>query len=250
MNDQEKHELIEKYWDDQLNPDQRSWLEQKMSSDPAFKQEVHLHKALEQFFKDPAEMKLRETLATVVQDKDKKGKQANLFPRIWQVAAVIAILLAVFVVYWQTQKAGPDSEQLFIAFYQPYPMVLNQRGVSMDNTDLQAAINAYTSGDYATASDFFEKITQQDSLVNLALFYQGISHLSLDQPDQAIQSFKELIGRDPAQLKPQTLWYLGLTYLVKQDQEMALTTFQQLDYLHNYKVEEVQQLLDELKGDQ
>jgi TolA-binding protein len=243
MNEEEKIELIERYIQDNLSPEKKALLEEKMNLDNAFREEVELHRKLEGFLNDQNQIKLHQILAEQRHDETIKNNSDQHF--FYRLAAIITLLLGVAAVYWFSAERN-SAEDLFLANYEPYPMVLNQRAGNGDNEAFNAAIEAYQSGDFENALVYFNQLIEQDTLVTMSKFYQGVIQLTLQNPAAAVAILEPVAEGENQLIKQQALWYLGLAYLQKQDSENAMITFRRLLQKGDYKQKEVDAILEHL----
>lgn len=242
MNEQDKIEWIEQYLQGNLSAEQKASIEQQMNRDQAFREEVEMHRKLEDFFKDQNQIELH----NILKEQRQKDDSAHSIHRnlIFRLAAAITLILGVVAIYWLNLDRQ-SSEELFIAYYEPYPMVLNQRSGNQDEA-YRAAINAYQNGEYENALTYFDQLIEQDTLVAISKFYQGVIHLNLKESAAAITKLISVADSKNQLIQQQALWYLGLAYLLEQESEKAISTLQRLQQAGDYKQEEVATILKEI----
>jgi len=81
----------------------------------------------------------------------------------------------------------------------------------------QEGMRKYVQHDYAGAVGPLEESVRLDAELQPALFYLGISHLILDQPDEAVAQLSRLIRMEPNPYTEESHWYLAKAYLKKRD---------------------------------
>ena len=242
MDEKTKFDLIEKYLQGEFSEEERKAIEQKIAEDPELWAETNLHKGLNQFLQNQDEIELRNQLQKIEKERFRKDRPYLTYG----IAASVSLLILFGIFFWYNQQQMETAE-IFVAHFEPYPMVLNERNVSQENEVLQLAINAYLDQDYQQAITYFDELIRRDTLVVLAEFYQGISYLGLDQPQKSIEKLSEVKDSDQVLLQQQSLWYLGLSYLLLEEQEKALSTFTELAGYENYKQEEAQKIIGQLE---
>lgn len=127
-------------------------------------------------------------------------------------SAAAMILIACTTVLLMLRKS--DSVKLFEEYYKPYPNIIPMvRGTAAD-FDMKAAMVLYNSGNYQQAVTEFDKILSSDPENEAALFYKGISYLSLEKGDKAESDLEHALSLQNGKLKDQAEWYLALSYLL------------------------------------
>ena len=93
---------------------------------------------------------------------------------------------------------------------------------AIDNLDpiLKPGLESYKAAEYQKAIQFFEDV-EDENYKMLALQYIGEIYLKLDQFDQAITTFQDIVSRanedDPS--KSRAEWFLVLAYYLNQDEQ-------------------------------
>lgn len=104
MKKNEIYELIESYLDGSLSIEQQQKVEQRMAADSAFREEVELHRSLQEDYKDPARWRLREVLTEVMQEPLVEQPQPVSTRRnFWWWIIVPALLLLVGGIWYFTK---------------------------------------------------------------------------------------------------------------------------------------------------
>lgn len=68
MENFDANDLVERYLDGSLSPDEKASVEARMTSDPAFRAEVDLHRQLQEEFVDPQKLQLRDMMSDILRD--------------------------------------------------------------------------------------------------------------------------------------------------------------------------------------
>lgn len=127
-----------------------------------------------------------------------------------------------------------NSIKLFKEYYKPYPNIIPMVRGSESDFDLRAAMVLYNSGNYEQAIIEFDKILSSGVENESALFYEGVSFLSLGKGDKAQSVFQKVINIDNGKLKDQAEWYLALSYLLEEKKENAESLLTKIISEHNY----------------
>ena len=81
----------------------------------------------------------------------------------------------------------------------------------------QEGMQNYLHRDYAAAATQLRDATRQDSELQPALFYLGISELLLGKPDPAIEALSKLIRMETNPYQEESHWYLAKAFFRKRD---------------------------------
>jgi len=99
---------------------------------------------------------------------------------------------------------------------------------------LRSAMEMYEQKDYAKAIVMFKNILQKDaSRIGLNL-YTGISHMEINEYQQAGKSFKNVIKNKQSLYFDQAEWYLGFCYLKTGNREKAKEQFMKIASSKSY----------------
>lgn len=253
MDQEAKYEQIEQYLAGQLSGTSLVEFENQLSKDPAFAQEVELHRNLADKLADSDLHNFRNTLKQVDQKWTAPKKQATKTRRLFSIRNMMAIAATVVLIVIGLQFIGSlgqaSNEQLFAQHYEPYRMLLNQRNTNeaTDNIAVleQQAITLYQDNNFKDAAEVFGQLSRQSVGRDLYDLYTGISYLSDNDPQMTIDLFSSLLEEAPPVIVQQTRWYLGLAYLKNEDQANAKKVLDQIEPTH-FKYAEAQVILSKL----
>lgn len=126
MKDDALHELIEQYLEGTLPKKQRLVVESRLATDPAFRAELELQRAMQEHLGDPGAMRLRETLARVMQQPlERPAFRWRLNPGLRLVAVAAAFIMLIIAAWWAMQPASPGKAGQAVAV-QPHPDTTDQ----------------------------------------------------------------------------------------------------------------------------
>lgn len=163
------------------------------------------------------------------------------------VISAAAVLLAAFSIFFLLQRESQDV-RLFNKYFKTYPNVIPiVRGEGTD-FNLKAALVLYNSGSYDEAIIEFDKILSTDPSNEIAIFYKGVSLLSLKKGEQAETSFTKLLSKDSGLLLDQAKWYLSLAYLLNNKENSAEDILESIAAAGNYYSPKAKYLLINLKN--
>lgn len=99
---------------------------------------------------------------------------------------------------------------------------------SVKATDADSAMKKYEHKDYAGAAAFFEKVIQQNPSDERALFYAGVSYLSIGHSDKAIAYFNKILINKNSKYYDDAQWYSSLAYIKNNNLKNARSNLIQL----------------------
>ena len=253
MNTEEKYDLIEKYLEQKMSADERQQFEKLLKNDPALKEELQLHRQAAAVLKGEKVHELRSVLKDVdknwgAKKDEKKGVARTInFRRVIAIAATVLLLVMAYQMFF-TGGGTISNEQLFADNFQPYQMLLSQRGISEEekNVLLENAITAYSKNDFQGASEAFQQLSKSEPDDITYQFYLAVAQLGAKNNDAAINVFSQISSTENNPFKEQSQWYLGLAYLQKGDVENAKKSFTEIQS-GQFKYNEAQQVLQEFE---
>lgn len=156
------------------------------------------------------------------------------FSRWYYWAAAVAVIMVATISWWQLSPG--QNEQLYTAYFQPYPDVLTSRGEN--ENALNTAMIAYESGEYSEAITLFRQLLEGNGSTeaqgNELRFYLAQAYLSTESYDLAQQLLEDLQNVDQFGLKEASQWYLALAYLKQGDSDTAVRLLQQIKASPNH----------------
>lgn len=163
-------------------------------------------------------------------------------PSVLAIAASIVLLVTVGWIYMANQK--PNSEKLFLTYFEPFDSPGS--GLTRGNNELSLkaqAYDAYDNGRFEEAIGLFNEIiaNSNDPIIHLCL---GNAQMKLGRFSQAEDTFNHLLT-EHSDLVTQAKWYLALTYLKENKMERAKATLWEITKSSTYG-EKAQKLLKEL----
>ena len=196
-------ELIESYLSNQLDSQESTDFEQRLTDDRAFKELFEARNILIKELKVDA---FKDDLSAYMKSKQ-PVKQFRL-SQYWISGIAASLILVSFIVYLLM-----PGENLFESHFQPYPNTISSRA---DGNQSEAMYH-YSVGNYAEAIQLFEN---QEVIKEKEKLYLGISYLAIDKVDKAISIFTTQLSSERA---PYARWYLALCILKKEDHEKAIS---------------------------
>ena len=230
-----EEERIERYLQDQMDPEEKQAFESEMSNNADLAESVRLQKAIMKGFTDQKVEDFRTRIFEIEGASQRKVKDVKFHkPILWIAASFIALL-----VVQQTLFSGFDMQD----HYEPYPNYIfpQERGEDT-GSDLEKAFVAYENGDYSSAMETFNTEAPSDTI----RFYKAQCQIALGEESKAIETLTPLVEDANGIFHQQSLWYLSLLYLENGDEEKAKVLLENLVETQGFKSKEAGELLGSL----
>jgi tetratricopeptide (TPR) repeat protein len=171
------------------------------------------------------------------------GKQRNW--RVYYRVAAVLLIGVSLLLYLFNQK--PQHEILFAKYFKPYPNIISITRGENSEVRLKQGLVEYEFGNYQEAIQIFEQVTKSEPDNVTAQFYLGISHLCLNQTDQAIAQFQSVIEIGENPFVEHAKWYFGLAALKSGNLDQANTIFRNLRTESQNYQQQASELLNSLE---
>jgi len=168
-----------------------------------------------------------EDLNIEINNKIKSKSSASSWKKyIYNIAA--ALLIGVGYIYLSHFPLS-DSHDLFNTYFKAHPNTVPiLRGDDTKSNDLQFAMIEYEKNNYEESLYYLQKVLSYDKNHSEANFYSGISYLCLGNPTKAISFLKHKQEVDTRYFVNATHWYLGLAYILNENNNLAEIQFKHL----------------------
>ena len=245
-------ELIERYFDQVLTPQETVVFEKRLTTDNAFRalvenekyligairlqgltDELHALKRLELNMGAPQPLTVSETSSP--------PSQRNIRKWYLMAAAIAGLLITGRFVFYPS----PTPADLYEDYFRPYPNVFspNVRGTET-SPDRAAAFEAYERGDYTKAAGLFRQLLAVREEPGI-LMLLGNCELVTGNTDEAIRLFSSL-DTPNGELALQARWFLSLAYIKNGNQQQAVPLLQGLAATESSYADKARDILDNL----
>jgi hypothetical protein len=174
--------------------------------------------------------------------KESPSNKKNYFSYL-AIAASVVFLIGYFVF-----NDSASNLELYENYnsWQELPSLISRGDV--EDTTLAEAENAFVNKNYEKAHLFFDAYIQNSyTVAGTVLLYQGIVFLELNEYNNALATFNELIESNSLD-NSKGYWYKALTYLKMDDTDAAIATLNVLvSDTSNYNYSKAQELLEKLR---
>lgn len=222
-------EFIERYLDGEMSPDEKLWFEKEIAGNRELDNEVRLRSRVNKAIGEDDVIQLRRQLDEIHAVWERKNSRRRISRSVFLRTAVAAASLIVLVVAgWFAMNVWQRTythEEVFTMYYEPYDMPSYRDGNSPADEIFRQALLTYQNRDFEKAIVLFEQVLGRDSLKMDANLMSGISKIETERYGEANQNFRSIIDHRDNLFIEQAQWYLGLSYLMAGEPELAVEMF-------------------------
>ncbi|MAU70965.1 MAG: hypothetical protein CML04_02630 [Pseudozobellia sp.] len=243
----DKEELINRYFENSLTPEELSDLEQLYSSDKEFAEQFDFEKELKLSLKKEERQELKSLFSELSDENPLSTKESKTIRmRPWLMAASVALLVGISSWLVIFNNGSRNHDELYQDYFAPYENVVHpiERGQQLEDLRTQAFI-AYENQDYEKALMLFKELHDKsnDTYLN---FYEAISLMKLEKHKEAADLFSNYISTN-GELKDRAQWYLALCYLRLNETAKSKALLKELITKGGFKAKTAKELIDELE---
>ncbi|BCY28953.1 tetratricopeptide repeat protein [Flavobacterium okayamense] len=232
------NELIEKYFENNLTPEEQLLFDEKLNQDAEFKAEFEFHLEL----KNAIKLAERQKIKKEIQKFEIEAKTPVFYLKSYfKYAAIFLVMFSL----WFVMFNNTNNNELYNSYFDPYPntVISNTRSDVNEKTIIEEAFIAYDLGEYNKANDLFEnalKVTKTDYI----LFYKAICLMELNKHKDAIKLFESTNLSN--EYLEKSLWFEALCYLKLNNKSVARQKLETLVKKKSFKNTEAEELLSKL----
>lgn len=242
--DEKEIELIDSYLENKLSLLEKREVERKIRLEPEFAAEVYKYK---QFFRRVKTISSgSELLSPAFQRKGTPQNSSWTF-KPQKLTGSLAIVLFAFacliaIPAYLLHKHSANTEQVFSQFYPQQPVPVLKGEAAFMPVSNGEAHEHFSQGRYEQAALLFEADLELKPQDPEALFYAGLSQLSLGHAPEAIVLLQKVVLLDNP-YKTDAQWYLALAHLRHGTGQLARNILQEIIASKSpYKAEAAQAL--------
>ncbi len=243
---------VDRYLDNVMSSEEHVWFEKELEGNLELQNEVKLQKSLHAAISDRETFALKEQLELIHEQLynpwTTKIRISKPVKKAMSIVAGIAVLMLAFALLFVRQIDNTSSSELYAQYFKPAEVGMSFRtsGNEVSN-DLRTAMMLYESKRFEEAIGLFEKILEEDeSRIGLNL-YSGISHMEVKQYNEANIRFRKIIDHKSNAFIESAEWYLGLCYLLTEDDTKAKEVFANIADHKSYYSKDAKKILNKLK---
>ena len=209
--------LFDRYLKGEQSSEEKVETELRLISDAALKESFKQYKMSVDTVKAYG---IGKEIGDIIDEGYRRSKQ-----KTWLMATASAVVLmitlpAVYLKYFQSNS----SQDLYVAYYSPYPADQNVRGVEQTNE----AMDLYRTEKYAEAIPLFEAMITSGNKNKSIHLLLGSCYLNVNNPSKAVEHLEVSSKAESKILTQNSEWYLALAYLKQDDTKKAAD---QLEYI-------------------
>lgn len=217
--------ILQKYLDNELSEKELARFEQELSASPDLLVDLDLYKEVDEAIADTEVLDFRAQLTDLREEtrRSENGKRVFRFTRPWHYAASAALALLVAIGLATVLGRPLSNNDLFAKYMKPYELVLTNRSADGDATKLlmSKAQGHYLNREFEAAIGIFDEILELNSNMMEADFYMGMSHMEIEQHQEASESFTRVIEQDDNLYIQKAEWFLAGCLLAMDETEQA-----------------------------
>jgi hypothetical protein len=252
MTEEEKFQLLDDYINGSLSAEQKAIVNQELQHNPAFAQEIALHrdmligleKAVDQEWKNHFALLDKQSVnAEEVTVPEAKIIPLNRTSYYWWSGLAACLLVGYF--FYFLLNTGNKNEKLFAQYYEPYMIASVQRNAGAGGTKEQA-MQAYENGNYQEAAKLFTACVSVTPPDVSCTFYLGLASIETKELVKAEKYLSEVVNQPANDYRTRARWYLALVYLKQEQTEKAAELLKQLQLEQGFYRKKATKLLQEL----
>ncbi|MBQ4818834.1 hypothetical protein [Aquimarina sp. MMG016] len=242
----EREELIDKFLQGTLAPEEKDNFNRLLDTDPDFKNDFEIIKDLNTVSGSLD----REDLKKVMNDFETKIANNNTkivslynYKKLLVAASIVLIVAIGAFSIFNPFVTNPES--LYAENFEPYRNVVTPivRGENSDNAEI-IAFTSYESKNFETAASQLGELFSSTNKPHF-LLYQANSLMALDKTEEAIPLLEKHIEFND-QLVLRSKWYLALAYLKKDQKAKSVILLKDIVKAGSFKQSSAEALLKKL----
>ena len=217
--------ILQKYLDNELSEKELARFEQELNASPELLVDLDLYKEVDEAIADTEVLDFRTQLTDLREEtrRSETGKRVFRFTRPWHYAASAALALLVAIGLATVLGRPLSNNDLFAKYMKPYELVLTNRSADSQTTTflMSKAQEHYLNSEYEAAITYFDEVLELNANMMEADFYMGMSHLEIEQHQEASESLIRVIEHDDNLYIQKAEWYLAGCLLAMEETDQA-----------------------------
>ena len=244
--------ILQKYLDNELSEKELARFEQDLSASPDLLVDLDLYKEVDEAIADTEVLDFRAQLNDLREEtrRSEGGKRVFRFTRPWHYAASAALALLVAIGLATVLGRPLSNSDLFAKYMKPYELVLTNRSADSEATTflMSKAQEHYLNREYQSAITYFDEVLELNANKMEADFYKGMSHMEIEQHQEASESFTRVIEHDDNLYIQKAEWFLAGCLLAMDETDQARRKLAKIASSSNhYYVDEAAKILKRMK---
>lgn len=245
---------IDRYLDGTMSQSELKWFQKELEGNAQLQDDLRMQKKLNFLISDQKTISLQAQLESIHNDLFKDEKVGKGFTSqskkkfLYTTMAVAASCVFFFVIITKQSSVDIDKNNIYTEYFKPADigMVFRTSSDNVINSDLRSAMTLYESKKYKQAINIFEDILNKDSSRIGLNLYSGISHMEVKEYEEANKNFNKIINHKANAFIESAQWYLGICYLMTDDNEKAKEVFADISKSTSYYKKDAKRILKKM----
>jgi len=248
-------EEIEGYIYNQLSEDQLASFEAELAENKDLQAQINLIRNIDLAINENDVMQLRDNIQKIGEKfADQKQTERSLIGKFNArkviYSAVAASLIIMLSISGLLSKQESEQE-IYQKFYTTYQTTGINRSASLEtNLKLSEGLQKFDSQDYQSAISLFRQVIENDQNNMVGYFYAGLALQETGKYNTAIQQYQTVISNKDNLFVEQANWYMGLCYLLTNEQKKAYSKFNEIAENKGFYQIKAQAILRKMKSSQ
>ncbi len=249
MNKVKYTEWIDSYLDNDLDETGMRIFKEELKENPQLALEYRLEADLNKILQDETSLDFRAKCLEAQREVNLEQKQSvkvvHFIRKYWYAAASLVLIALIVGGIFLMNPQGYSNERLFKMYYKSGESISVTRS---GNVNMVEALISFSKKDYATAANSFEKILANEPENFAVMYYCGIANIENHNYSKSVELFQNIINNGDNLYIEYAQWYLGLTYLIANEKNKALTQFESIaSDSGNYYQNQAQSILEKIR---
>lgn len=238
-------ELLERYIEGDLSPEEIKSVRQLIKTDKEFQKEYTLRRGINNAIKEKEIMQLRYKLSMIHKQEImyNAGTVRQIFRRNWHLVAASITVLVVVGSFILNNLNTQDSDKLFDQYYTPDAIFTARTNQNSENLKLTAGLQKFQKQEYSEAILLLKNISNNI----VSDYYLGISYIETKQFSLAKNAFSSITSKESNLFSEQAEWYKGLCLLKLKELPAAKKLFTSIRTSSSIYNQNAKEILIELK---
>lgn len=236
---------VDQYFEHELSEKEIAQFEADLLTNEELKKEYELQKRVNTFLGDKSFHDFFSAMTKVEDELSLKNGRSKQKRYLWYAAASIALIMGANLLS-PLLLTPPSGQELFAENYKIAPSSLSNRSYSEDLLMLDQGLMAFDQQRFEQSSFVLKEYLREHQNHQMAQFYLALSHIEMDQVDEAISCLIPLSTDNNCLYSDQASWYLALSYIKTEEFDKAITELNKIKDKKHYKKDKALELLEKL----
>lgn len=239
-------DLVDRYLEQDLSEEEKAQFNADLLTNVELKKEYDLQKKVNSFLGDKDFHEFFDKINKIEDELNLEKGKSKQKRYLWYAAAASVIIIMGANIFSPIFYQVPSGTELFANNYEIAPSVLSNRSNSDDLFMLDQGLVAFDEERFEQSSFVLKEYLREHQNHQMAQFYLALSHIEMDQMEDAITSLIPLSIDENCLYNDQASWYLALSYIKTEQFKEAIIELEKISKQKHYKKDEALELLEKL----